>query len=179
VRAVPALREQFPSLRVVIVGGDYQLSPGESYLEQLKALVRELGVAGHVIFTGHRTDMPALMAACDIFALPSFEEPFGLVFAEAMASKKPVIALHSGGVPEVVEHGRSGLLSPPGDAAALVNNLATLLRDPSLRAQMGEYGHTVVERRFTAARLAADVERIYGAIWPAARSHEQLVERHV
>lgn len=179
VRAIPALRREFPAVRLMIVGGDYQLSPGQSYLEDLKTLVRDLAVEEHVIFTGHRTDMADLMAACDVFALPSFEEPFGLVFVEAMASKKPVIALHTGGVPEVVEHGRSGLLSPPGDRDALAGNIATLLRDPGLRARMGEYGRSVVEQRFTAARLAADVEQIYSRISPGDRRQQMLVERAV
>jgi glycosyltransferase involved in cell wall biosynthesis len=179
IRAIPALRDEFPALRLLIVGGDYPLSPGQSYLAELQALVRNLGAEQHVVFTGHRPDMPALMAACDVFALPSFEEPFGLVFAEAMAMKKPVIALHTGGVPEVVDHGRSGLLSPPGDGNALTDNIRTLLRDPALRERMGEYGRREVERRFTPARLAADVERVYAQIWPESRQQESLVEHPV
>jgi glycosyltransferase involved in cell wall biosynthesis len=178
-RTLPALRQEFPTVRLMIVGGDYKLTAGDTYLADLKALVYELGVEQHVIFTGHRTDMPALMAACDIFALPSFEEPFGLVFAEAMASKKPVIALESGGAPEVVDHGLSGLLSPPGDREALTANIAALLRNPQLRASMGAYGRRDVERRFTPARLAADVEKIYTRIWPECRRQERLIERHV
>jgi glycosyltransferase involved in cell wall biosynthesis len=177
VRVIPMLRREFPSIQLMIVGGDYQLSPGQSYLQDLKTLVRDLGVEAHVIFTGHRSDMTDLMAACDVFALASFEEPFGLVFAEAMASRKPVIALHTGGVPEVVDHGRGGLLSPPGDREALARNIATLLRDPELRQRMGEYGRAAVERQFTAGRLAADVERIYDRIAAGDRSHHRLVER--
>jgi glycosyltransferase involved in cell wall biosynthesis len=117
-----------------------------------------------VIFTGQRADMPALMAASAVFALASDEEPFGLVFAEAMAMKKPVVALNNGGAPEVVDHGKSGLLSAPGDQDALEANLLTLLRDPALRARMGEYGRQQAEARFTARRMAADVGHIYESL---------------
>ena len=87
-----------------------------------------------------RSDIAELLAACDVFALPSFEEPFGLVFAEAMAMKRPVVALANGGTPEVVEHGKCGLLSPPGDIDALAANLIRLLDNPELRTQFGEHG---------------------------------------
>jgi glycosyltransferase involved in cell wall biosynthesis len=118
----------------------------------------------NVIFLGHRPDMPALLAASDLFALPSDEEPFGLVFAEEMAMKKPVIALANGGTPEVVDHGLSGLLSRPGDVRALAANVGALLRDPALRARMGQYGREQVERRFTAERLASDTACVYRSV---------------
>jgi Glycosyl transferases group 1 len=115
---------------------------------------------------GHRVmgAMPALLAACDVFALPSFEEPFGLVFLEAMAMKRPVVALANGGALEVVEHERSGLLSVPGDQLALATNLLTLLKDPALRTSIGESGRHHVETRFTLARMARDAERVYEAL---------------
>jgi len=108
----------------------------------LKEHASKLGIGENVIFTGQRSDIAALMAACDVFSLPSFEEPFGLVFAEAMAMKRPVVALTNGGTPEVVEHGKCGLLSPPGDIDALAANLLRLLDNPALRTQFGEYGRS-------------------------------------
>ena len=107
------------------MGQDYP--PGNRYSDELRALAAELGIADNVIFLGLRSDVPRLMAAVDLFAMPSFEEPFGLVYAEAMAMKKPVIAIDSGGTPEVVEHGKSGLLSPEGDDAALAANIKRLI----------------------------------------------------
>jgi glycosyltransferase involved in cell wall biosynthesis len=101
------------------------------------------------------------MAAADIFAMPSFEEPFGIVFAEAMAMKLPVVALNNGGTKEVVEHGKDGLLSEPGDIATLADNLVTLLRDPALRRQMGDYGREQVKKRFTVEHLADEMAQIY------------------
>jgi glycosyltransferase involved in cell wall biosynthesis len=164
IRALPAVRREFPDVRLLIIGRDDRQAMRTSFTEELKGLARELAVSDSVVFTGQRSDMPAVMAAADLFALPSDEEPFGLVFAEAMAMKKPVVALDNGGTPEVVDDGKTGLLSARGDAAALASNILTLLRDSALRARMGEAGRRVVEQRFTAARMAADVGRVYHSI---------------
>ena len=160
--ALAAVKRDLPDVRLVIVGADYP--PGSGVSSKLRAQAEELGVGSHVSFAGHRNDIAALLAASDVFALPSFEEPFGLVFAEAMAMKRPVVALGNGGTPEVVRHGETGLLSAPGDIPGLAANLVTLLRDPALRARMGEAGRRDVERRFTPARLSLDVEKVYASV---------------
>jgi glycosyltransferase involved in cell wall biosynthesis len=92
------------------------------------------------------------------------EEPFGLVFLEAMAMKKPVVALDTGGAPEVVTHGKTGFLSATGDIDALAENMLTLLRDPLLRKQMGELGRSDVEARFSTQRMARDMAQVYERI---------------
>jgi glycosyltransferase involved in cell wall biosynthesis len=96
--------------------------------------------------------------------LPSVEEPFGLVFLEAMAMQRPVIALDDGGTPEVVEHGRSGLLSQARNIDALANNIVTLLKDRDLRARLGAHGRERVLEQFTAQRMARDAGAAYEAI---------------
>lgn len=160
-RAFALVRSELPNTRLLIVGADAQEVEGSSFTVELKALARTLGVAEDVLFTGPRSDVPRVMAACDLFTMPSFEEPFGLVFLEAMAMKKPVVALDNGGTPEVVEHGRSGLLSPPEDIRGLAANILGLLRDPARRRQMGEYGRSQVLSRFSAQRMAADAASAY------------------
>src|SRR5262249_54162308 len=120
--------------------------------------------AERVIFTGPRSDVPKIMAACDLFTMPSFEEPFGLVFLEAMAMQKPVVAVNNGGTPEVVEHGKSGLLSPPWDVPALAAHISTLLKDRELRAEFGRYGRARVLERFSAERMARDAAAAYERI---------------
>jgi glycosyltransferase involved in cell wall biosynthesis len=169
IRAVARIRSEVPDLRLLIIGEDDRQAMDTSFAAQLKGLACQLGVADRVYFTGFRTDMPALLAASDVFALPSFQEPFGLVYLEAMAMKKPVIALDNGGTPEVVEHGKSGLLSPPGDLSSLARNLLALLREPELRARMGDYGRRQVEARFTPQRMADDAARVYAALTPLPR----------
>jgi glycosyltransferase involved in cell wall biosynthesis len=127
-------------------------------------LAAALGVAEHVIFTGARSDIPRVMAACDVFTLPSFEEPFGLVFLEAMAMQRAVVAIDNGGTPEVVEHGRTGLLSPPWDVPALAANISTLVGDPELRRRFGQYGRQRVLDHFNAPRMAHDAAAAYEAV---------------
>ena len=162
IEALALVKRDEPGVRLCIVGADYP--EGSGVTQSLRELARGLGIEEDVLFVGQRSDIPALLAACDVFALPSFEEPFGLVFAEAMAMKRPVAALSNGGTPEVVEHERSGLLSAPGDVPGLARNLLRLVRDPQLRARMGEEGRARVEARFGAPRLAQDFVDLYAQL---------------
>ena len=157
IEALPAIRTQHPDVRLFVVGSEMQ--PG--FRKELEDLARDSGVNGNVIFTGLRRDIPQLMAAADVYAMPSHWEPFGLVFAEAMAMRLPVVALDNGGTPEVVAHGVTGLLSPLGDQQALTANLSALLADPARRACMGAHGRALVLDRFALPRMSRDVERVY------------------
>jgi glycosyltransferase involved in cell wall biosynthesis len=159
ISALALVKRQHPNVRLAIVGTDYPADSGTTRM--LKEQARELGVGENVLFTGQRSDIASLLAACDVFSLPSIGEPFGLVFAEAMAMKRPVVALNNGGTPEVVEHGKCGLLSPPGDIALLAANLLRLLNDPALRTQFGEYGRARVLKHFSPQRLASDFSTLY------------------
>lgn len=164
-RAFAVAKKTLPELRLLIVGADEPMPDQQgSFTDELKRLADDLGVRSHVVFTGQRSDVPRIMAACDVFTLPSFEEPFGLVFLEAMAMKRAVVALDNGGTPEVVEHGKAGLLSAPADISALANNIVTLLQNPELRAQMGAYGRRRVLDYFNARRMAADTADVYTRI---------------
>jgi glycosyltransferase involved in cell wall biosynthesis len=159
ISAIALVKRKYPNVRLAVVGSDYPADNGTT--QMLAEHARKLGVEENVVFTGQRSDVASLLAACDVFSLPSFEEPFGLVFAEAMAMKRPVVALTGGGTPEVVEHGKCGLLSSPGDIDALAANLLRLLGDPALRSQFGEYGRSRVEQHFTPQRMASDFVKIY------------------
>jgi glycosyltransferase involved in cell wall biosynthesis len=163
-QALPRVRADVPNVWLLIVGADAVEVHGGSFTQELKVLARDLGVGDRVIFAGERSDIPQVMAACDVYSMPSFKEPFGLVFLEAMAMQRPVVALDNGGTPEVVEHGRSGLLAAPGDVEAIARNVVTLLRDPELRARMGEYGRARVLEYFNVQRMARDAEQAYDAI---------------
>ncbi|SHN60673.1 glycosyltransferase family 4 protein [Bradyrhizobium erythrophlei] len=159
ISALALIKRRYPDVRLAIVGTDYPADSGATRM--LKEQARQLGVAENVVFTGQRSDVASLLAACDVFSLPSFEEPFGLVFAEAMAMKRPVVALNNGGTPEVVEHGKCGLLSPPGDIDLLAANLLRLLDDPALRTEFGEYGRSRVVKHFNPQRMASDFAALY------------------
>lgn len=161
-RAFALVQKELPRARLLIVGEETPFSRG--FMAQMQALARELGVAGTAIFAGQRADVPSIMAACDVYSMPSDEEPFGLVYLEAMAMGKPVVALANGGTPEVIEHGHTGLLSAYQDIPAFAANVLTLLRDPELRADMGENGRRRVLARFSAERMAADAGAAYTAL---------------
>jgi glycosyltransferase involved in cell wall biosynthesis len=161
IEAVARLRDEFPDLQLLIVGTDIT---GGRFTAEMDARIAALAVADQVRFLGRRDDIEGLMAACDVYVMPSFEEPFGLVFCEAMAMERPVVALADGGTLEVVEDGRTGLLSARGDLEALVANIRALLRDPDRRAAMGAAGRQDVIDRFTTARMAADAGAMYSAV---------------
>jgi glycosyltransferase involved in cell wall biosynthesis len=162
-KALGELRAAGRDFRVLIAGDVVpRITPGGSrHLEELHSLVQSLGLSDLVHFLGFRSDVMELLAACDVFALPSFEEPCAVAYLEAMAMAKPVVALRSGGTPELVVHGQTGLLSEPKDVAGLARNLAILCENPELRANLGGAGRRRVEDVFTPSRLAADIELIY------------------
>jgi glycosyltransferase involved in cell wall biosynthesis len=94
-------------------------------------------------------DRAGFLAALDVYAMPSRTDSFGIVFLEAWANALPVVAAASGGVVEVVEHGRTGLLVPFGDVAALADTLRRLVEDPALAARLGQAGASHVARGFS------------------------------
>ena len=172
VEACSSLRSEFPDLRLVFAGTD--VTPGQTFSAELRKLIAERGMEDAVAFIGWHREIAHLMAACDVYAMQSFEEPFGLVFLEAMAMRRPVVALDDGGTPEVVRHGCDGLLSPPRDHERLVANLGALLRDPALRDAMGARGRARVADEFDSPRMVADVADVFSRVLagrPPRRHH--------
>jgi glycosyltransferase involved in cell wall biosynthesis len=155
--AVPDLRQRVPSVRVLIAGG------GELEAE-LRARAESLGDA--VCFLGPRDDMPELLAACDVVALPSLAEALPTVLMEAAAAARPVVASRVGGVPEVVENGRTGVLVPVGDAPALAAGLAGLLCNVAYARAMGDAARGLARGRFGIDR---QVERTL-SLWSRMRA---------
>lgn len=142
----------------------------------LEAYAGELGVAGRVRFLGHRDDIPELLAACDVFALPSLYEGSPVSVLEAMAAGRAVVSSDIGGTNEVVENGRTGVLVAPRDPAALAGALRRVLDEPALRDRLAEQGYARVTREFTAQAMADRVTGVYervlaagGRRWWAAR----------
>lgn len=135
-RAAALVVHDRPDAVFLIVGGALLGWEGD-YPERLKRLAAELGLAGHVHFTGHQDDVYPWFDAMDVVVHASQGEPFGLVLVEAMALGKPLVAAASGGPLEIVEDGKSGLLVPSGDARGLAAALVRLLDDAGLRADLG------------------------------------------
>lgn len=167
IQATAIVRREFPNVRTLIVGADEVYVHGGSFTAELKRLVAELGLESNVIFTGFRRDTDRILAACDLFTMPSYEEPFGVVYLEAMAMKKPVLSIDNGGTPEVVTNGKAGLLSAPWNVEQLADNILQLLRDPERRRAMGEFARQRVLDYFTPQRMAREVGEIYERILAA------------
>lgn len=129
--------------------------------EPLEALAAQLRIAERVRFLGPREDVPELLAACDLFALPSLYEGSSLAVLEAMAAGVPVVSSAIGGTDELIEDGESGLLVPPGDAAALAAALRRVLGDGELRLNLAARARERVERDLTRERMAARVTGVY------------------
>lgn len=159
IEAFAGVRRRAPGAQLLVAGND--LSPGEWYSAELRSRADELGIADAVTLLGRRSDVRELMAAADVFALPSRGEPFGLVYLEAMAMELPVVALADGGALEIIEHGDTGLLCEPFNVSELEDCIVTLLEDAGLRAQMGRRGRARVAAHFTLEHQAEEVECLY------------------
>jgi glycosyltransferase involved in cell wall biosynthesis len=129
-----------------------------------EALARELDLGARVSFLGIRRDVPNLVAAADVFTMTSLWEGLGLVFLEAMAAARPILATQVSAVPEVVDDGRTGLLVPPSDAAAWSDAAARLAADPALRARFGEEGRAVCIARFGLERMIDETLAVYSRL---------------
>lgn len=137
------------------------LAGGGELRQTLEFQVEALGLGGRVRFLGVRTDIPDLLGACDACVLTSHWEGLGLAVMEAMAAGKPVIATAVGGVPELVVDGATGLLVPPGDAAALAEAMSVLLHDAARRRELGMAAAKRAEEQFCVKVMAKRYEELY------------------
>jgi len=153
--AVSLAVRRVPLLRLAVVGD----GPERGVLERRAA---ELALGELVRFTGWRRDLPFVYGGLDAVALSSRNEGTPVALIEAMAAGRPVVATAVGGVPDIVEHERTGLLVPPQDPQALAAALATLAESADTRARMGAEGRAAAAR-FGRARLLDDLEGLYRA----------------
>ena len=155
ITALPRLLTDRSDVQLVAVGeGD-----DRNWLEDL---ADKNGVRRHVHFLSGLSyaELAACYSACELFALPSRGEGFGLVYLEAMACGKPVIGGAHGGAPEIIQDGVTGYLVPHGDALQLATSIETLLRDPELARKMGERGKKRIENEFRFSVFAKGLKKI-------------------
>ena len=157
--AAAMLKPRYPHVRFLIVG---EPSPMEiRYLDELKALACAHGVGDRVIFTGRRSDVPAVLSAVDVSVMPSLNEALSNVVLESMAAGAPTVATRVGGTPEALVHERTGLLVPPGDSRALANAVASLLDDRPHAQRLGQAARQRIQDRFTVERMVHSTEQLY------------------
>jgi glycosyltransferase involved in cell wall biosynthesis len=140
---------------------DFALAGDGTLRASLEAQARSLGLAQRVQFLGHRTDIPDLLASCDVFVLPSLYEGLPLSILEAMAACKPVIATQIGGTDEAVIAGETGLLVPPANPAALAEAIRTILAHPELARRLATSGRRRVQQEFSENRMIRQFTELY------------------
>ncbi len=161
IAAAPAVLQEFPQTRFVLAG-DGDARP------QFEEQAARLGVQQNFLFLGRRSDIPDLLASCDIAVLPSRAEGLPNAVLEYMAAGLPTIASRVGGNAELIEDGVTGLLVPSEDAVALSSALLRLLRDPELARHLAENGQRMAVENYSFERLMREVEGLY----------TELLDRH-
>jgi L-malate glycosyltransferase len=143
-----------PQTQFVLVGDGAKRGEFEQH-------VKDSGLQSNFLFLGRRSDVPAILAGCDIAVLPSLAEGLPNAVLEYLAAGLPVVASALGGNLEIIQDGTTGLLVPPQDSQALAAALIRLLSDATLAARIAGAGRDYVEQNFSFDRLVADMEKLY------------------
>ncbi len=166
IEAAGAVATRFPDTRFLVIGDallmtDGVVGPNADYKRELEDLIRKHGLAGRVIFTGFRLDVPELLGEVTVSVHPSLSEALSNAVLESMAAGVPVVATRVGGTPEIIEDGVTGLLVPPRDSAALAHAICRALSDRGLAARMGHAGRRRIVEHFSLARMVRETEQLY------------------
>lgn len=158
IEAVPAVLRECPETRFFIVGGSYP-----DQLTLLRERARELGVLDRITFAGSvpNAEMPSWYTAADVVVLPSLKEATSIAGLEAMACGKPLVGTNVGGIPYLIDDGRTGLLVEPRNPSQLAEALARVLTDDAARSEMGAAARNRAVEQFSWIRVAGTVEGIY------------------
>ena len=160
VNAIKIILKRFPNIKGLLVGKTVR--GAEKYESEIRSFISQNELDSHIVLTGYRDDVPALLNALDIFVHASIEpEPFGRVILEAMAMKKPIVATGSGGPRELIVHGESGLLVPMKDHHAMAEALRRYLLDMKKAKEMGVKARERLERNFSIRNMVSGIEAVY------------------
>lgn len=160
-RAIEKLIKELPenkrNLSFVIAGNGPQK-------EVLEKLIEKRNLHPYVILLSRQKNIPHLMKSADFFVLPSVREAFGLVNLEAMISGLPIIATQTGGIPEIIKDGKTGLLVPKEDDEKLKEAIKKFINSKSLRSRLSKNGKAKVEKSFSAEKMAKEYEKVYDSL---------------
>jgi glycosyltransferase involved in cell wall biosynthesis len=155
ISAIPAVVKHIPDVTFILYGSGDGKTAAQRWVE-------DAGVGANVIFLDPSTvSALEVLALSDVVVVPSLSEGFGMVVLEACALAKPVVATAVGGIPEILEDRRTGLLVPPGNTEALASAILLVLRDPSFGRRLGEAGRQHVRSEFSIERMLGDTEALY------------------
>ncbi|HEY6802589.1 MAG TPA: glycosyltransferase family 4 protein [Pyrinomonadaceae bacterium] len=173
-RNFPRVLEQVPHAKCLIVGGAV-FNKDEQYAELLRKTVAESGISDRVHFLGSRADVPAIMQSLDLLVMNSSVEPFGLVIVEAMACGTPVLAAISGGIPEIIQHSRTGWLIKQGNDRLLVDSIINLAESLETRQLIATRAREHALNTFSSSRYLRDLELFYQATAPVTQDQPEVL----
>ena len=159
IEAMQRVWNEQPEVHLLLAGA--QTPHSLQIAERVKRLPLSQWSQVTIVTDFREEEKPGLLAACDIFVLPSAEESLGIAFLEAWAAGKPVIGVRAGAIPSVVDDGRDGLLVPYGDPESLARAILLLLADPARRTAMGQAGQKKVRDHYTWEIFAGRVREVY------------------
>jgi glycosyltransferase involved in cell wall biosynthesis len=160
-----ALKKREAGVLIFVAG-----SGTPAYERELKREAERAGLGNTVVFLGRIDNVPRLLSQVDALVHTTDREPFGRVFIEAMAARRPVVAFEGGGASEIIRQGETGILVPPGNIGAFADAVEKLLADEGLRRRMGEAGRRRVEREYTIERHVAAVLALHQEVLARGRS---------
>lgn len=161
IRAAARVVTDEPDVRFLIVGEHSGVEAYREHFEEVKRLIEEHNLAPYFIFTDFREDVQRLTAAMDVFVLSTHMEGLPLVILEAMAQGRAVVATDVGGIPEIVKHEETGLLSPHGDDEGLAAHLISLLDHEEKRERLARAGCEFVKSNFSRESFVLRMTRLY------------------
>lgn len=168
IKAASLLRGSHPDVRFLIAGSKLQYQEGvfsqdQEYLQELQQLAADLGVSECVIFAGHRTDTPEILATAAISVLPSHSEGLSNTLLESMAAGVPTVATNVGGNPELVKDHINGLLIPVKSPEHLAQAMGVILDDSQLAHRFGREAKAMANEGFSLEKMTADTQSLYRA----------------
>jgi glycosyltransferase involved in cell wall biosynthesis len=164
--AMPMILKEVPDAHLVCIGGVPRWLGNEDYWGLLRSQIRKLQIDDKVTLLDAvpNAKLPAYYLGAKVLALPSYYESFSKVTVEAMSCELPVVATRAGGLMEVVQDGRTGILVGYGDSAELSDAIVRILKDPRKASEMGRLGRARVEEMFTWEAVAGRVKSVYDSL---------------
>lgn len=157
-QALEEIVKAVPNFKLVMLG---RFAREEAYVKKLRSIQKKQDLLRRVKWLGLRTNVEDFMAAFDVLAVPSIEEPLGLVALEALAAGTPVVAARTGGLPEIVRPGENGILVPPKDPRQLAAAIIEMAKSADERKRLGENGRAMVQTEFDPLSLTKEVEATF------------------
>jgi len=162
--AAVQILNRYPDARFLIAGDNSNVAINREHFEEVSKKLIELGIKEKFIFTGHRTDVPQLIAAMDICVLCTHREGFPLSILEIMAMRKPVVATAVGGIPEIVETGVTGYLHQHENSHELAAAIIALIEDPKLANQIGTAAYNNMRQNYSREKFADEIATAYSDV---------------